>query len=223
MTPMARRTPTSYTVLGLLALEPKSGYELVQGYARSVGQIGSRSDAVLYNEPKRLMADGLVSAVEEQRGKRTVAVYSITDEGLDVLRGWLAEPPEFPILDAEPVIRSVFSDFGELDDLRATITAFRDEAQARLDVNASLAGEYFAGRGAYPDRIHIVTLSGRFVGFLFTAYVDWCDWALASLDDWPDDTRGRHEWAHRAVAQYLTDLGHPPDHPSPEPQEQQHA
>ena len=207
---MTKRTATSYTVLGLLALGPKTGYELVQGYARSIGQISSRSDAVLYNEPKRLMKDGLVTAVDQPRGKRTLAVYSITDTGTDVLRQWLIEPPTFPVLEADPIIRAVFSDFIELDRLRDTITAFRTEAEARRNVLADIGESYLATQGLYQERMHIVTLSGRFVGFLIQAYIDWCDWTLTSLDNWPDDDQGRHEWARTAMQQYLHDIGRSP-------------
>jgi PadR family transcriptional regulator, regulatory protein AphA len=204
---VGKRTGTSYTVLGLLALGPKTGYELVQGYARSIGQISSCSDAVLYNEPKRLVADGLVTAVEESRGKRTVAVYSIIDAGMDVLRQWLTEPPAFPVLEADPIIRTVFSDFIDLDQLRDTIIAFRAEAEARRNVLAAIGESYLAGEGLYQERMHIVMLSGRFVGFLMQAYIDWCDWALTGLDYWPEDDEGRRQWARTAMHQYLHDIG----------------
>lgn len=154
---MSKRTSTSYTVLGLLALGPKTGNQIVQGYARSIGQIGSRSDAVLYEEPKRLVKDGLAAAEEERRGKRTVAVYSITELGLRELEGWLSQPSTFPILDAEPVVRAVFSDFGEQEDLRATIEELRDESVARLAVLADI-GEEYLGRERF--RAGTISVSG---------------------------------------------------------------
>lgn len=210
---MSTRTSTSYAVLGLLALGPKTGYEIVQGHARSVGQIGSRTESVLYAEPKRLVKDGLAVATDEQRGKRTVAVYSITDEGHDALRRWLAEPSSFPVLDAEPIVRAVFSDQEDLEQLRATLTRFRADAAVRLSVLADIGEEYLLRRGLYQERFHITMLTGRFVGDLMEAYIGWCDWALEAIDAWPDDTAGRHAWAEAAITEWLEGIGRTPPRP----------
>lgn len=204
---MTKRTATSYTVLGLLALGPKTGYELVQGYSRSIGQISSRSDAVLYNEPKRLAKDGLVEAVDEQRGKRSVVVYSITDAGFEVLEQWLTEPPTFPLLEADPVVRTVFSDFADLEHLRQTVEAFRAEALQRRDMLASIGETYLSEEGLYQERLHIVALSGRFVGYLMQAYIDWCDFALRGLETWADGDDAQQEWATNAIEQWLHEIG----------------
>lgn len=204
---MTKLTSTSYTVLGLLALGPKTGYELVQGYSRSIGQISSRSDSVLYNEPKRLAADGLVEAVVEQRGKRSVAIYAITDAGFEVLEKWLTEPPTFPLLEADPIIRAVFSDFAELEHLRQTIVTFRAESIQRRDMLASIAETYLGDEGLYQERLHIVALSGRFVGYLLQAYIDWCDFALAGLETWAEDGDDQQEWAKNAMQHWLHEIG----------------
>ena len=87
---------------------------------------------------------------------------------------------------------------------------FRTEAEARRNVLADIGESYLATQGLYQERMHIVTLSGRFVGFLIQAYIDWCDWTLTSLDNWPDDDQGRHEWARTAMQQYLHDIGRSP-------------
>ena len=157
------------------------------------------------------MKDGLASAVEEQRGKRTVAVYSITDAGADELQQWLSRPSSFPVLEAEPPVHAVFSDSGESEDLRQTIVAFREEAAARLAVLADMGEEYLNGRGLYQERFHVTMLTGKFVAHLMGAYVAWCDWALAGLDQWPDDLDGRNAWAEEAMAEWLREIGRIPE------------
>lgn len=178
------RTTLSYAVLGLLSLRSMGAYELVQGYARSLGQVMSRSQAAIYAEPKRLEAAGLITHTDERRGNRIVAVYSITDAGRDELRAWLSRPPTFPEVDAEPVLRVVFADTERPEQMRATITAFRDEVLVRLLAMRTIADEYRAGAGPYQQRAPIVALSGRFVVELMTTYLRWCDWVLATLDEW---------------------------------------
>src|SRR5688500_2470545 len=96
-----RNTTTAYAVLGLLTLGEASAYELAQRMARSVGHVLPRAQSVVYEEPKRLAARDLVSVRSEQRGRRSVAVYVITEAGRAALRSWLEEPPGFPQLEAE--------------------------------------------------------------------------------------------------------------------------
>lgn len=178
------RTTLSYAVLGLLSLRSMGAYELVQGYARSLGQVMSRSEAAIYAEPKRLEAAGLVTHADERRGNRIVAVYSITDAGRDELRAWLARPTTFPEVDAEPVLRVVFADAARADEVRTTVTAFRAEVCTRLLGMHTIADEYRAGTGPYQQRAPLVALSGQFVVELMSAYLRWCDGVLAALDEW---------------------------------------
>lgn len=181
---MQTRTTLSYAVLGLLSLRSMGAYELVQGYARSLGQVMSRSDAAIYAEPKRLESDGLVTHIDERRGNRIVPVYSITDAGRTELRAWLGRPPTFPHVDAEPAIRVVFADQGDIDQLRTTITSFREDVITRMLTMRTIADEYRDGAGPYQQRAPLVALSGQFVADLFTTYLRWCDWALTTLDEW---------------------------------------
>ena len=55
-------TTTSYAILGLLAIKPWSTYELAQQMDRSLGRIWPRAQSKLYEEPKKLVARGLVAS-----------------------------------------------------------------------------------------------------------------------------------------------------------------
>lgn len=192
---MAERTTTSYAVLGLLALQPMSAYELTQRYKRSVGIGSPRGDSSIYNEPKRLVADGLAAARDEQRGRRTVAVYEITATGRDALRAWLAQPSAFPTIEAEAVVRVLFADQGDPDDLRQTLEQLARGAAARRRALAEIALEYVAGDGPFPERHDLVSLTGRFALDLFDFLEGWATWALDAVDSWPEDRAEREPWA----------------------------
>ena len=191
---MTKHTLTSRTCLGLLALGPRSAYDLVVGYKRTFGQVSTRSDASIYSEPKRLVAAGLASVAEEQRGRRTVPVYSITEEGLDALREWLTTPAGFPKLEVEPVVRVTFSDFGTLDDVRRVIQEFREETVARIVYFRDITEEYLGYDAEYIDRAHVPTTGGRFIALILQAYMEWCDWALEMVETWegtPEERRNQ--------------------------------
>lgn len=83
----------SHALLGLLAVEPRSGYQLAKAFqeqrlARYAWQAGHTS---IYPELNRLAERGLVEVTSEgARGSRT---YQVTAKGRDELRSWLLTPP----------------------------------------------------------------------------------------------------------------------------------
>ncbi len=56
------RTTTSYALLGLLGLRDWTTYELARQVQRSLHWFWPRAERKLYDEPKRLVADGLATA-----------------------------------------------------------------------------------------------------------------------------------------------------------------
>src|SRR3954463_15746262 len=102
--PATTTPPTSTTaqaVLGLLALQPWTTYELAKQVQRSLGWFWPRAERKLYDEPKRLVAAGLATSEKEMIGARPRTVYSITDAGRTALREWLDEPAVPPTLEFE--------------------------------------------------------------------------------------------------------------------------
>src|SRR5512141_3002246 len=90
-------TPTSYAMLGFLALHPWTTYELAKQMQRSVHWFWPRAERKLYDEPKRLAALGFASTTTIATGKRPSTVYEITSEGRKVLREWLRKGPGAPM------------------------------------------------------------------------------------------------------------------------------
>ena len=87
-----RLTPTSYLILGLLAREgPSTPYALEQHVAATLGNFWSFPHTLLYSEPPRLEALGLVTETRESHGRRRRMV-DITSAGLERLNAWLERP-----------------------------------------------------------------------------------------------------------------------------------
>ena len=78
-------TTTSYALLGLLNIRPWTTYELAKQVQRSLGWFWPRAERKLYDEPKRLVEQGLATATNESTGKRPRTVYAITPAGLAAL------------------------------------------------------------------------------------------------------------------------------------------
>lgn len=82
-----------YALLGLLAREPLTGYDLTNQIKSRVGAFWTTSHSQVYPELARLEAAGLVSHhVVEQRERPDKKVHAITDHGLAALKQWVTTP-----------------------------------------------------------------------------------------------------------------------------------
>ena len=68
-----------YAILGLLAKEPRTGYQIARAMNRPIGYIWTARHSQIYPELASLEADGLVRhAVVDGRGPRETKRYEIT-------------------------------------------------------------------------------------------------------------------------------------------------
>jgi DNA-binding PadR family transcriptional regulator len=82
-------TPTSYIVLGLLAMGGESTpYDLKQMVSATVGHFWSLPHSQLYAEPSRMARAGYVTEHQEQDGRRR-KLYTLTDRGRAAFEDWL--------------------------------------------------------------------------------------------------------------------------------------
>ncbi|NHC47592.1 PadR family transcriptional regulator [Motilibacter aurantiacus] len=81
-----------HALLGLLAIQPSTGYELTRSFERSLGSAWHAGHSQIYPELIKLEEAGLVEVVGE--GARRSRTYGLTSSGREELRLWLvvAEP-----------------------------------------------------------------------------------------------------------------------------------
>ncbi|HEV8488698.1 MAG TPA: helix-turn-helix transcriptional regulator [Candidatus Limnocylindrales bacterium] len=103
-----RLTPTSYLVLGLLAREgPSTPYNLEQHVGATLGNFWSFPHTLLYTEPARLAAQGLVAETRETAGRRR-RIFTITAAGAAALSAWLDRPSGAPTELRDPGLLQLF-------------------------------------------------------------------------------------------------------------------
>ena len=90
---MPKQNLTQYAVLGLLNLEPRTGYDIKQFVGSTMSHFWNESYRWVYTTLEQLEADGMATARAEGRGERERVVYRITRKGQKALAGWLAQPP----------------------------------------------------------------------------------------------------------------------------------
>lgn len=81
-----------YALLGLLADQPRTGYELTRIFDESLFNVWPASHGQIYPELARLADEGLIR--QTASGSRGKKVYSITRTGLEQVRAWLRTEPD---------------------------------------------------------------------------------------------------------------------------------
>jgi PadR family transcriptional regulator, regulatory protein AphA len=200
---VSRRTTTTYAILCLLGVRSWTTYELAKQVQRSLSWFWPRAERKLYEEPKRLVADGLATASTGATGKRPKTVYAITDEGRAELARWLDEPPAPRTSEFEAMIKVFFADAGTVEQLRATLRRIADEAAERVGT----LGELTAGIAAaptFPQRLHLNALTVRLQLDQELAVLRWARWADDQVASWPA-TDDPGAWDTRAQLAATTD------------------
>ncbi|GAA1873536.1 PadR family transcriptional regulator [Asanoa iriomotensis] len=166
-----------YALLGLLAEEPASGYELTRKFERVLARYAWHAQhSQIYPELNRLAADGLVEIVAEgARGRRT---YAITDAGRADLRTWMLDPPDVFTVRNEFVLRLFLLSTLDRDEARAMLRPIAD-GSAREMADLRDAIDKADAADAEPSFNRLIAEYGL---RMFETTHEWALWALARLD-----------------------------------------
>ena len=158
-------TAVTWALLGLLALRPRSGYDLKQAVDRTIRHFWAASYGQIYPELKRLEAAGWVAGKDAARGGRSRRVYRITAKGRRELDGWLHGMDTRIELRDESLLRLFFADALPRDEALGLLTARREGYRAMLAYLESLDD----GTGV-PDP--------PFVDLVYRWALDYCAWGI---------------------------------------------
>lgn len=178
-------TPTSYAVLGLLAIKPWTTYELAKQMDRTLNRFWPRARSKLYEEPKKLVAKGLAVAETGAHGRRPRTVYSITELGRGALAAWLGADSAEPVFESEHILKVFYAENGSTADVLATLNHLRDWVHGLTVRNVETGTQYLGGTGSYPERLAILALTGRFIDDYLEMIDRWAEWAGEIVGDWP--------------------------------------
>jgi PadR family transcriptional regulator, regulatory protein AphA len=167
-----------HALLGLLAVEPASGYVLTKRFSATLGRWAWHAGHTsIYPELGRLAERGLVEVTSEgPRGSRT---YALTDAGRTELRAWLLRSPGQEKVRNAQVLRMFLISTLEPADARSMLEEIAASAAAEADelrsIQEARAGEPQTG----PEGFGL--LAAEFGVRYNEAVGDWARWALAQL------------------------------------------
>ena len=132
-------TPTSFLLLGMVALEPQSGYDIKQMADGSTRHFWQISYGQIYPELKELEEAGMVAASEAARGSRQRNLHTLTPDGKEALSTWISDSSVAPVeLRDEMLLKLFFSD--SVDQPRRIALA-RAMAQRHRDAASGLSSQ----------------------------------------------------------------------------------
>jgi DNA-binding PadR family transcriptional regulator len=177
-------------LLGLLTIEPMSGYDLGQTIRASVGHFWNESYGQIYPNLKRLAAGGLVtSKTAKQKGKPDRHVYSITSKGRMRLAKWLAVEPQPEIPRNELLLKLFFGVQALPQTLIGYVERMAEREAAVLEELKRLQLEEIAQMARYPDAPYW-KMAARFGQLELQAHLSWAQETLTALRAGVE--RGKH-------------------------------
>lgn len=180
----------TFALLGLLAVQSWTGYELTRQAHRSLRNIWPTSEANLYREQKRLVALGWARSVAETVGRRPRQRYTITAAGRRALAAWMATDPAEPAFEVEGIVRTFFGDMGTVEALESSMRTTARLAGAHIDEMLAYVDEYLDNGGPFPERLHVVAMAVEVITDVLAALERFYEQAADEVSGW-DTVVGR--------------------------------
>lgn len=171
-----------HAILGLLAIQPSTGYELTQRFDLSLAHAWHASHSQVYPELAKLETEGFAEVLAE--GPRRSRTWGITDAGRRELRHWLVETEVHRGQRNESGVRWFLFQLLDPADRRAVIEreiAYVEQSRAMLDALA--AGKPTKGSGGPSPLAPSIDLGQR----INAAMLGWLRDQLSDLDGQADD------------------------------------
>ncbi|HEX2098443.1 MAG TPA: PadR family transcriptional regulator [Rubrobacteraceae bacterium] len=192
-----------YALLGLLAREPLSGYDVKRRMEERVGFFWSARHSQIYPELARLEREGMVThKVVEQSDRPDKKVYEATSVGLKDLKEWVTAPVD-PRPTRDDLVLKAYSLW--LVDPEEALALFREQEQ-RHEEQLRQYEEIWAWMEREWKRDLEQLDSPRFAsyaalrrGILYEReYAEWCSWVAKRLEKGlggksPDRSRRRQQ------------------------------
>lgn len=179
---MSKENKSRYALLGMLSLQPMSGYDLKKFTEGGTANFWQENYAQIYPMLRQLTREGLTTShIEKQEKRPERRIYALTEKGWDELRRWLTEPVGPHIERNELLLKLFFARHTTAGVSMEHIRRFRTRQVQLLQHYEEIEA---STRQSFPEHEDLpywfITLSyGKHVAQAFLA---WCDETLATLE-----------------------------------------
>lgn len=176
-----------YALLGLLAREPLSGYDLKRRMEERLGFFWSARHSQIYPELARLEREGMVThKVVEQSDRPDKKVYEATSAGLEVLKEWVTAPVNPRPVRDELVLKVYSLWLAEPEEVHALFMEQERQHEEQLrqyeEIRAWMEREW-KGDLERLDSPKFASYAALRRGILYEReYAEWCAWVADRLE-----------------------------------------
>lgn len=124
-----------HAILGLLSLNPLSGYDIKKMFEGSAALYWSGNNNQIYKTLVKLHEQALVTRETQiQDSSPAKKVYSISEKGLEELRRWVSSAPEVPQVRNSFLIQLAWADSLSADELDNLLERYENELRMQLSM-----------------------------------------------------------------------------------------
>lgn len=178
---MAIEKKIDCVILGLLNHEDLTGYEIKKRMDTALKYFWGASYGSIYPALSDLVGRGLATKRDGAENKRNKIIYSITEEGREYLKEWVALPVEKDELRYETLLKLFFGKEGGPLQVKSHIDAFQKKIEEELPYLIGAADTLRENR-ELDDAHEYYLLTVEFGIKTYRAYLEWCEEAKAMLN-----------------------------------------
>ena len=176
-----RAKSSPYAILGMLSIQPMSGYDIRKEIATSTAHFWHEGYGQIYPALRRLEADGLVEQRRAEKGSRPERnVFSLTAKGRAQLQDWLAQTPKTQTPRSELLLKLFFGRLARDEALERHVVAFRNQHQEALSTYHKLESELRKTQARHPD-LPFWLMTASYGRHISRALVKWSEETLCAL------------------------------------------
>lgn len=178
---MARKNRTQFAILGYLASQDGTGYD-IRAWLGRISTMWHESYGQIYPTLQRMTDEGLVTRTVEDGAKGSDKyMYSITGKGKKVLLEWLEEPVYFAPPRSEIMLRVYFGKHVNGETLVKQILRYKQVTQETYKRCLELDKQFVINKELNPITNHAYMTISHGI-YVCRAELNWCDDMLTRLN-----------------------------------------
>jgi PadR family transcriptional regulator, regulatory protein AphA len=181
-----------HIVLGLISLNPCSGYDMKMEFEQGgAGMLSALSFGSIYPHLKQLEQDGLITALQMDDNSRHKKVYELTAEGWKELANWLGQQPAYPIpMRDDLLLKMLF--WGAAGEKRETLSTHLQARRNESNDLLSYIRTWQNNGKSFVDEYTELVLS--YIQCRLEAELNWIEKTIAQLKEEPHPPTQDPHW-----------------------------
>lgn len=176
---MNRSHKTKYALLGMLSIEPMSGYDIKKTLHTSTNFFWQESDGQIYPALAKLLKEKAITIVpDKSEDLRPRKIYKITAKGMKELQHWLIKEPAPSVPRNELLLKLFFGANVSVDENRHHIVEHQRHLARHLEIYKQIAKSLENDPSAH---LPYWLLTLKFGQQIINAQLEWCEEALKIL------------------------------------------